>query len=55
MSQLAERYSEKAGNCEEAAQRVKDPETRTLYLNLALQWRKLARQVEALDRGRGKN
>ena len=55
MSQHAERYSEKAAYCEEAAQKVRDPETRTLYLDLAHQWRELARQAEALDRGRGKD
>jgi len=54
MSQRAERYSEKAAQCEEAAQRVKDPETRVLYLDLAHQWRQLARQAAAPDRKRDK-
>ena len=55
MSLRAERYSEKAAHCEEAAQKVRDPETRTLYLDLARQWRELARQAKALDRERGKD
>jgi hypothetical protein len=54
MTGRAERYRGKAAHCEEAARRVSDPETRTLYLDLAHQWRELARQAEALDRERGK-
>ena len=54
MTQRAECYRGKAARCEEAARRVSDPETRTLYLDLAHRWRELARQAEALDRERGK-
>ena len=54
MNQRAERYRENAAYCEKAAQNVGDRETGTLYLDLAHQWRELARQAEALDRERGK-
>jgi hypothetical protein len=53
MTQRAERYKGKAAHCEEVARKLSDPETMTLYLDLAHQWRELARQVEALDREPG--
>jgi hypothetical protein len=53
MSLRAQRYRVKATDCEQAAKKLTDPETRTLYLDLAQQWRELARQVETLEREHG--
>jgi hypothetical protein len=53
MTVRVERYLEKAAHCEQAAERVADPVTKALYLDLASQWRQLAQQAETLDRERG--
>jgi hypothetical protein len=53
MSLRAERYWVRAAECDQAAKKLSDSETRTLYLNLAHQWRELARQAEMLEREQG--
>jgi hypothetical protein len=53
MSVRAERYRKKAAHCQQAAGQVSDPATKTLFLDLAQQWRELAQQVETLERERG--
>jgi hypothetical protein len=50
ISLRAERYRVRAAECDQAAKKFSDPESRTLYLDLAQQWRDLARQVEMLER-----
>jgi hypothetical protein len=50
MSLRAERYRKKAAHCEQAAGQLTDPATKTLYLDLAHQWRALDRQAEMLER-----
>jgi hypothetical protein len=46
----ADRYLEKAAECEHLAASVRDPQVGATFLDLANQWRDLARQVETLDR-----
>ena len=54
MSSRAEGYRQRAAECEHAATHARiDPATKTIYLELAHQWRELARQAEMLDRGTG--
>jgi hypothetical protein len=53
MSLRAERYRRRAAECEQAAEKPMNPETKTVYLDLAHQWRDLARQTEKLERERG--
>jgi hypothetical protein len=48
MSSRAEDYKQRAAECEHAATHGK-----AVYLELAHQWRELARQAEMLDRGSG--
>jgi hypothetical protein len=50
ISLRAERYRVRAAECDQAAVKFSDPETRTLYLDLAHQWRDLARQAEMFER-----
>lgn len=54
MSLRAERYRKRAAECELASEKSKEPATKALYLDLAREWRNLARQGEALDRERDK-
>jgi hypothetical protein len=49
VSSRAERYRQRAVECEQAAQTVRDSDTRTVYADLAHHWRELARQAESLD------
>jgi hypothetical protein len=53
MSLRADRYRAKAADCEQAARKLSDANTRTLYLDLAHQGRNLARQAEMLEREQG--
>jgi hypothetical protein len=54
MRSPVERYKKRAAECERAAAHGgQHPATKTLYLDLAQQWRELARQVETLDREGG--
>jgi hypothetical protein len=45
VSSRAERYRQRAVECEQAAQ----TDTRAVYADLAHHWRELARQAESLD------
>ena len=49
MSSRAERFRQKAADCELAAAKAKNPEGKTLFLDLARQWRELAHQAERMD------
>jgi len=40
---------QRAVECEQAAQTVRDSDTRAVYADLAHHWRELARQAESLD------
>ena len=53
MNERAERYKQRAADCDQVAQSLNDPKTKDLYLDLAKEWRNLARQAEMLDRERG--
>jgi len=50
MVSRAERYQAKAVECELAAKSAVVHTIKAMYLDLALQWRQLAHQVETLDR-----
>jgi hypothetical protein len=43
---------ERAAECEQRAEEIKDPHIKQTLLNLAQQWRDLARQAEDLDKNR---
>jgi hypothetical protein len=49
MNARVERCRKKAVACERAAETLRDPATKALYLDLARQWRRLARQAEQLE------
>ena len=53
MTSRADVYLEKATDLERRAEEAKDPSIKQTLLNLAKQWRELARQVEDLDRDLG--
>jgi len=46
----ADRYLQRAAECERLAASVRDQEVRATFLDLADQWRDLARQAQTLDR-----
>ena len=50
MSSSPDAFREKAADCERQTEEIKDPSIKQTLLNLAKQWRDLARQVEDLDR-----
>lgn len=50
MTSRADPYLEKAAHLESRAEEVKDPSLKQILLNLAKQWRDLARQVEGLEK-----
>ena len=49
MGERADAYRRRANDCEQAASRVKDPDVRTVYLDMAARWRRMAEQQEAID------
>jgi hypothetical protein len=54
MSEQAELYKEKAGECERQAVLVSKEHLRKVYLQLARQWLALVQQIEFIDRVRRK-
>jgi hypothetical protein len=50
LNNKAQRYRRKASECEKLAHNLSNPANKSLYIDLAHQWRELARQVEMLDR-----
>ena len=51
MTSRADQYRLKAAECERQAEEIKDPSIKQTLLNLAKQWRDLARQVNEFDKG----
>jgi hypothetical protein len=49
MSERADACRRRANDCELAASRMKDQEVRTVYLDMAARWRRMAAQQEAID------
>ena len=49
MGERAEACRRRANDCEQAATRVKDPEVRMVYLEIAARWRRMAEQQEVID------
>jgi hypothetical protein len=54
MSERVDRYRDCAAECERMARGVSDPAIAKIYLDLAEQWREMAKQAEILDRERPK-
>jgi hypothetical protein len=44
------RYLDKAEECERLAAHAQDPDIKAALVSIAQQWRKLARQIERLER-----
>ena len=49
MGERAAACRRRAIDCEQAASRVKDPDVRTAYLDMAARWRRMAAQQDAMD------
>ena len=49
MGERADACRRRANDCELAASRMKDPDVRTVYLDMAARWRRMAEQQEAID------
>ena len=49
MGERADACRRRANDCELAASRVKDPNVRDAYLNMAASWRRMAVQQQAID------
>ena len=48
MSERADACRRRANDCELAASRMKDQEVRTVYLDMAARWRRMAAQHDVL-------
>ena len=49
MGERAETCRRRANDCELTASRVKDPDVRAAYLDMAARWRRMAAQQDAMD------
>jgi hypothetical protein len=49
MGERADACRRRANDCALAASRVKDPNVRDAYLNMAANWRRMAVQQQAID------
>jgi hypothetical protein len=49
MSERVDAFRRRAEQCEAAAARVSDPKVRTVYLDMAARWRKMAERQQAID------
>ena len=49
MGDRSEAYRRRADDCDAAADRVSDPEIRSVYLAIGARWRKMAEQQEAIE------
>jgi hypothetical protein len=49
MGYRSEAYRRRAEQCERAAARVRDPDIRSMYLTIALRWRRMAEQQEQIE------
>ena len=49
MGERTDACRRRANDCELAASRVKDPEVRAAYLDMAARWRRMAAQQEGID------
>ena len=49
MGERADTSRQRANDCELAASRVKDPDVRAAYLDMAARWRRMAAQQEGID------
>ena len=45
----ADAYRRRADDCERAASRVSDPHVRSVCLDMAIRWRRMAEQQQAID------
>jgi hypothetical protein len=49
MGERADACRRRANDCELAACRVKEPDVRTVYLDMAARWRRMAAQQEGIE------
>lgn len=49
MSERSDTYRRRARECDDAAERVADPEARAAYLAMGTRWRKMADELEAIE------
>ena len=49
MGERADACRRRANDCELAASRVKDPNVRDAYLDIAARWRRMVAQQDAMD------
>jgi hypothetical protein len=50
-SEKVQQYLDKAEKCESRADKATNPDLKEIFLECAKQWRRLAREVQALERG----
>ena len=49
-SEKVQQYLDKAEKCESRADKATNPDLKEIFLECAKQWRRLAREVQALER-----